>query len=128
MSTGGNSGAQSSTLIIRGLALGDIETKDVLKVIWKEFRVGLLVGLVLSIVNFLRLMLISRVGIMISLAVCLSLYCTVVLAKLIGGFLPILARKIKLDPAIMAGPLITTIVDVCSLTIFFNIASKLLNI
>ncbi|HHT93557.1 MAG TPA: magnesium transporter [Clostridiaceae bacterium] len=128
MATGGNSGAQSSTLVIRGLALGEIETKDVLKVIWKELRVGLLVGFALSVVNFLRLLLISRVDLMIALAVCFSLYCTVVLAKLIGGFLPILARKLKLDPAIMAGPLITTIVDVCSLTIFFNISSKLLNI
>ncbi|HOA30588.1 MAG TPA: magnesium transporter [Clostridia bacterium] len=128
MDTGGNSGAQSSTLVIRGLALGEIETKDVLKVIWKELRVGLLVGFALSVVNFLRLLLISRVDLMIALAVCFSLYCTVVLAKLIGGFLPILARKLKLDPAIMAGPLITTIVDVCSLTIFFNISSKLLNI
>jgi len=127
MDTGGNSGAQSSTLVIRGLALGEIETKDVLKVIWKELRVGLLVGFALSVVNFLRLLLISRVDLMIALAVCFSLYCTVVLAKLIGGFLPILARKLKLDPAIMAGPLITTIVDMCSLTIFFNIASKLLN-
>ncbi|HPZ51412.1 MAG TPA: magnesium transporter [Clostridia bacterium] len=128
MDTGGNSGAQSSTLVIRGLALGEIETKDVLKVVWKELRVGLLVGFALSVVNFLRLLLISRVDLMIALAVCFSLYCTVVLAKLIGGFLPILARKLKLDPAIMAGPLITTIVDVCSLTIFFNISSKLLNI
>jgi magnesium transporter len=127
MDTGGNSGAQSSTLVIRGLALGEIETKDVLKVVWKELRVGLLVGFALSVVNFLRLLLISRVDLMIALAVCFSLYCTVVLAKLIGGFLPILARKLKLDPAIMAGPLITTIVDMCSLTIFFNIASKLLN-
>jgi magnesium transporter len=127
MDTGGNSGAQSSTLVIRGLALGEIETKDVLKVVWKELRVGLLVGFALSVVNFLRLLLISRVGLMIAITVCISLYCTVVLAKLIGGFLPILARKLKLDPAIMAGPLITTIVDMCSLTIFFNIASKLLN-
>ncbi|HHT93556.1 MAG TPA: magnesium transporter [Clostridiaceae bacterium] len=127
MDTGGNSGAQSSTLVIRGLALGEIETKDVLKVVWKELRVGLLVGFALSLANFLRLILISRVGLMIAITVCISLYCTVVLAKLIGGFLPILARKLKLDPAIMAGPLITTIVDMCSLTIFFNIASKLLN-
>lgn len=128
MDTGGNSGAQSSTLIIRGLALGEIETRDVLKVVWKELRVGLLVGFALSAINFLRLMFISNVGFMVSITVCISLYCTVVLAKLIGGFLPILASRLKLDPAIMAGPLITTLVDMCSLTIFFNIASKLLNI
>ena len=93
MDTGGNSGAQSSTLVIRGLALGEIETKDVLKVVWKELRVGLLVGFALSLANFLRLILISRVGLMIAITVCISLYCTVVLAKLIGGFLPILQES-----------------------------------
>ncbi|MDR7857591.1 magnesium transporter [Tissierella sp.] len=128
MDTGGNSGNQSSTLIIRGLATGDITTRDGLKVLWKELRISLIVGLVLSATNFVRLMTIEKVGFPISATVSLTIVITVVSAKLVGGILPILAKKLRLDPAIMAGPLITTIVDALSLIVYFTIATALLGI
>ncbi len=101
MDTGGNSGSQSSTLVIRGLALGEIKLKDIFKVMWKEFRVSVVVGIVLSVVNFLRVYFIEKVSFMVSMTVCISLFFTVVLAKVVGGILPIVAKKLKLDPAIM---------------------------
>lgn len=128
MDSAGNAGSQSSTLIIRGLALGEIELKDYLKVLWKELRVSLVVGITLAVVNFGRIMLIDRVSIEVALTVCITLTITIVLAKVIGGLLPILAKKLKLDPAIMAGPLITTIVDALALIAYFNIAHILLGI
>ncbi|AKJ89157.1 MULTISPECIES: magnesium transporter [Clostridium] len=128
MDTGGNSGSQSSTLVIRGLALGEIKLKDIFKVMWKEFRVSIVVGIVLSIVNFLRIYFIEKVSFMVSMTVCISLFFTVVLAKVVGGILPIAAKKLKLDPAIMASPLITTIVDAVALLIYFGIAKMLLGI
>ncbi|APH15800.1 magnesium transporter [Clostridium sporogenes] len=128
MDTGGNSGSQSSTLVIRGLALGEIKLKDIFKVMWKEFRVSVVVGIVLSIVNFLRVYFIEKVSFMVSITVCISLFFTVVLAKVVGGILPIVAKKLKLDPAIMASPLITTIVDAVALLIYFGIAKMLLGI
>ena len=128
MDTGGNAGSQSSTLIIRGMALGEINTSDVLKVFFKEIKVSLITGVTLALVNFARLVLFERVDIMISAIVCVSLLFTVVLAKMVGGILPIAAKKIRLDPAIMAGPLITTIVDAVALSIYFGIASRFLNL
>ncbi|WP_251859943.1 magnesium transporter [Clostridium sp. Marseille-Q2269] len=128
MDTGGNSGSQSSTLVIRGLALGEIKLKDIFKVMWKEFQVSVIVGIVLSVVNFLRVYFIEKVNFMVSLTVCISLFFTVVLAKVVGGILPIVAKKLKLDPAIMASPLITTIVDAVALLIYFGIAKLLLGI
>ena len=128
MDTGGNSGSQSSTLVIRGLALGEITTKDFLKVIFKEFRVSIVVATVLAIVNFLRLYLFTSADLMISLTVCASLFFTVILAKVIGGVLPIISKKLKLDPAIMASPLITTIVDAFALIVYFGFAKLLLGI
>lgn len=128
MDTGGNSGSQSSTLIIRGLALGEIKTKDVGKVVRKELGISLVVGFVLAIVNFFRIYLFDNVGPMISLTVSITLFMTVVISKVIGGILPIIAKKMNIDPAIMAGPLITTIVDALSLIIYFSIASFLLGI
>ncbi|SDZ10896.1 magnesium transporter [Proteiniborus ethanoligenes] len=128
MDTGGNAGSQSSTLIIRGLALGEIETKDVFKVIWKELRVSLVVGIVLALVNFLRIYYLEKTDIYISLAICISLFFTVILAKVVGGILPIVAKKVKLDPAIMASPLITTIVDALALLIYFSAATTLLGL
>ena len=128
MDTGGNSGSQSSTLVIRGLALGEITTKDFLKVIFKEFRVSIVVATVLAIVNFLRLYLFTSADLMISLTVCASLFFTVVLAKIVGGVLPIISKKLKLDPAIMASPLITTIVDAFALIVYFGFAKLLLGI
>lgn len=111
MDTGGNAGSQSSTLIIRGLALGEITTNDYLKIMFKELRVGFIVAIVLAFVNFLRIVLFERVDMMVALTVCGSLFCTVIIAKVVGGLLPIIAKKLKFDPAIMASPLITTIVD-----------------
>lgn len=128
MDTGGNSGSQSSTLVIRGLALGEITTKDFFKVIFKEFRVSIVVATILSVVNFLRLYFFTSADFMISLTVCASLFFTVVLAKVVGGVLPIVSKKLKLDPAIMASPLITTIVDAFALVVYFGFAKLLLGI
>lgn len=128
MDTGGNAGSQSSTLIIRGLALGEITIKDYLKVMFKELRVGIIVATVLSIVNFLRIYFFERADVMVGLTVCGSLFCTVIIAKVVGSILPIIAKKLKFDPAIMASPLITTIVDAFALVIYFMLARTLLGI
>ena len=128
MDTSGNCGNQSSTMVIRGMAVGDIELKDVLRVIWKEFRVGLLCGAVLAAVNFVRLILQYPDRLTLNLVIVLSLMLAIVLAKIIGCVLPMLAEKMKLDPAIMAAPLITTIVDASSLLIYFKIASMMLHL
>ena len=121
MGTGGNCGSQASTLIIRGLAMDEIRSKDIFKVIWKELRVSVLVGILLAIVNGLRV-LIQYQDMNLAIIVGLTLILTAVMAKLIGCVLPIVAKKVKLDPAIMAAPIITTIVDSCSVFAFFNIA------
>ena len=126
--TGGNAGSQSSTLVIRGMALSEISTKDLFAVMWKEIRVSLIVGIGLGAVNFVRLILTYPGNEMVALTVTLALVATVLIAKTIGGALPILAKFLKADPAIMAAPLITTIVDALSLIIYFTIASHLLPI
>jgi magnesium transporter len=128
MDTGGNSGNQSSTLIIRGLAVGEVTLKDKWKVLWKEFRISIIVGIVLSLVNFFKNMFLDKVGITVALTVSITLFATVVMAKMIGGVLPLIAKRFNLDPAIMAGPLITTIVDSLALIIYFSIAKMLLHI
>lgn len=128
MDTSGNCGNQSSTMVIRGMAVGDIELRDVLKVAWKELRVGFLCGLVLAAANFVRLLLQYPDQPLVNLVVVLSLVLTVILAKTIGCTLPMLAKRMNLDPAIMAAPLITTIVDACSLMIYFRLACVLLKI
>lgn len=128
MDTGGNAGSQSSTLIIRGLALDEIKLSDGFKVIFKEFRVALLTGSILAIVNFIRIYFFEKTSFLISVTVCVSLFCTVLVAKVVGGILPILAKKLKLDPAIMASPLITTIVDAIALTLYFTLSVNLLNL
>lgn len=128
MDTGGNSGSQSSTLVIRGLALGEIRTSDYLKVIWKEFRVSLIVSSILSSVNFFRIYFIEKTDLLISITVSASLFLTVIIAKVVGGILPLAAKKLNLDPAIMASPLITTIVDTFALLIYFSFAKFLLGI
>ena len=129
MDTGGNAGSQSSTLIIRGLATGDIKLTDALKVLKKEFLISLICGIILSTFNFARIFIFeSQVPMSVAITVSLTLITTVMMAKVIGGLLPIAAKKLKLDPAIMAGPLITTIVDAMSLIIYFNIAQAMLNI
>ncbi len=127
MNTGGSSGSQASTLVIRGLATGEIEMKDSAKVLWKEFRISIIVGVVLAAVNFARLMLITRAGFLVSITVSLTLIVTVVIAKLLGGLAPMVAKMFKVDPAIMAGPLITTFVDAISLIVYFSIATMLLS-
>lgn len=128
MDTSGNCGNQSSTMVIRGMAVGDIELKDVLRVVWKEFRVGLLCGAVLAAANFIRLILQYPDRLALNLVIVISLMLAIVLAKIIGCILPMLAEKMKLDPAIMAAPLITTIVDASSLLIYFKIASMMLHL
>ena len=128
MDSGGNAGSQASVSIIRGLSLEEIEYKDTLKVIWKEIRVAVLCGLTLALANFGKLMLIDGVSARIAAVVCGTLVLTVLVAKLVGSTLPILARKLGFDPAVMASPFITTIVDALSLIIYFNIASVLLGI
>ena len=126
--TGGNAGSQSSTLVIRGMAVGEIELRDFVKVFWKELRVSLLVGVILSAVNFVRLIITYPGNEMIALTVTLALLVTVLLAKTVGGVLPMVAKLCRADPAIMAAPLITTIVDAISLVVYFQIASALLPI
>ncbi|SCY69161.1 magnesium transporter [Alkaliphilus peptidifermentans] len=125
MDTAGNAGAQSSTLIIRGIALGEVELTDYLKVFWKEFRVSSIVGSSLAAINLIR-MIVLGTEMAVALTVSITLLLTIMMAKVIGGTLPIVAKKLKLDPAIMAGPLITTIVDVMALLVYFNIAGFLI--
>lgn len=121
--TGGNAGSQSSTIIIRGMALGEIETKDILKVIWKELRIGMLCGAMLGTLNMIRLTIFSpHTSMGVDFTVSLSMCIVVVVAKSVGCLLPIIAKLLKIDPAIMAGPLITTVVDVIALLVFFNVA------
>lgn len=126
--TGGNAGSQSSTLVIRGLAVQEIGLGDWLRVLWKELRVSLVVGVVLSAVNFVRLLLTYPGQTMIALTVSITMVFTVLVAKTIGGILPLLAKACRMDPAIMASPLITTIVDAVSLVIYFTVAQLLLPI
>ena len=126
--TGGNAGSQSSTMIIRGMTIGEIASSDILKVIWKEARVSVIVGIILGAVNFIRLVAQYPGQPLVALTVVLALFATVFVAKVIGGMLPIAAKKLHLDPAIMAAPLITTIVDAVSLVIYFQIAVELLHI
>ncbi len=135
MGTGGNSGAQSSTAVIRSLSLGDTETSDVLRVMWKELRVAILCGLTLAVVNFAKMLLVDNlllgnpdVDYSIAAVVSLAIVFTVMFAKAVGSFLPMLAEKIGLDPAVVATPLITTISDAVSLLIYLEIAKVFLNI
>ncbi|MDR2178582.1 MAG: magnesium transporter [Treponema sp.] len=121
MNTGGNAGSQSSTLIIRGMAVGEIALADIIKVIWKEIRIGTLCGIALGLVNFIRIYLMNGKNLLLSAAVTFSLFCTVLMAKSVGCMLPMLAKKLNIDPAIMAAPLLTTIVDGASLVMYFSI-------
>ena len=128
MDTGGNAGSQASVTIIRGLSLGEIRMSDLLKIIWKEIRVAILCGLTLSVANFAKMMLLDQVGLSVSLVVCLTLVVTVTIAKITGCTLPIVAKRIGFDPAVMSSPFITTIVDALSLIVYFNFASILLHL
>ncbi|MBR4113801.1 MAG: magnesium transporter, partial [Anaerotignum sp.] len=125
--TGGNAGSQASAMIIRGLALGEIQMRDTLKVVFKELRVGAICGIVLAIVNMARMTFFdSGTPFNIDLTVSISMGVAVVLAKTLGCSLPILAKAVKLDPAMMAGPLITTVVDAIALVVYFSIATTLI--
>ena len=128
MDTGGNAGSQSATLVIRGIALEEIEFSDIFKVIWKEFRVSILVGFILSAINFIRIYYFTNSSLETSLVVAISMFLTVIMAKVVGGVLPLIAKSLKIDPAIMASPLITTIVDTAALIIFFKLSVIFLHI
>ena len=121
--TGGNCGSQSSTLVIRGLAVGEIEFKDLFKVIWKEVRIAVCISLILSVVNGLRILLMGQGDAMMAFTIGLTMACTVVIAKVVGCTLPLLAKKVGLDPAIMATPLISTLVDISTISVYFAIVS-----
>lgn len=128
MDTGGNAGGQASVTIIRGLSLNEIEFSDAFLVIWKEVRVAVLCGLTLAAANFAKLLLFDRVTVLVAAVVCLTLMAAVLIAKVVGCILPMLAKKIGFDPAVMASPFITTIVDALSLLIYFRIATAILHI
>ena len=126
MGTGGNAGSQASVTIIRGLSIGEIEMGDIIRIIWKELRVSLLCGITMAIATFGKIMLIEQPGFMTAVVVSLTLVATIVTAKLVGCVLPILAKRVGFDPAVMASPFITTIVDALSLVIYFRIATMIL--
>lgn len=128
MDTGGNAGGQSSVTIIRGLSLNEIEFKDIFAVIWKEARVAVLCGITLAATNFVKVMLIDHVSMPVAAVVCLTLVASVFLAKVVGCTLPMFAKKIGFDPAVMASPFITTIVDALSLAIYFQFATHILGL
>ncbi|MBR3396503.1 MAG: magnesium transporter [Lachnospiraceae bacterium] len=127
MDTSGNCGSQASTLVIRGLAVDEIHLGDVFRVMFKEFRVSILIGIILALINGVRILIMNRNPV-IALIVGLALVCSIIIAKFIGCMMPMLATKLKIDPALMASPLITTIVDACSITIFFTIAVAILGL
>ena len=125
---GGNAGSQSTSTIIRGMAVGDIQPHDLPRILWRESRVALLCGGTLAVCNFAKMLLFDRIAAPVALVVCLTLICTILLSQIIGGILPVAAEKLHVDPAVMASPLITTIVDTTTLLIYFNIAKMLLHL
>ena len=127
MNTGGNSGSQTSTLVIRGMALGEIKLKDFAKVLFKELRVALLVGFILAIFNFGRIYLLNG-DFLLAFVVAITLYFTVIMAKILGFMMPMLAKALKLDPALMSAPLISTIVDALSVLFYFTTVTLVFNI
>ncbi len=128
MDTGGNAGGQASVTIIRGLSLNEIEFSDIWKCVWKEIRVAFVCGITLASANFVKMLLLDRKTVMVSLVVCLTLLCAVLMAKLVGCTLPMIAKKMGFDPAVMASPFITTIVDALSLLVYFGIATAALGL
>ena len=127
MDTGGNAGAQSSTIVVRALALGDVTIKDTFKILRKEFFISFIVALVLAAINYLRLITLTKTSLDVALTVSVTLIFVVIISKIIGASLPVVAKVLKLDPAIMAGPLITTILDALTLTIYFKFATIFLS-
>ncbi len=128
MGTGGNSGSQSSTLVIRGMATGDIELGDFVKVMWKELRIGVVVGICLSVLNYFRIVLLDHNPPLVALTVCVSMIVIVIIAKIFGSMLPMIAKKIGIDPALMAGPMMASITDMISLCTYFLMAGAFLHI
>lgn len=130
--TGGNCGGQTSVTVIRSLSLGDIEFRDIFRVIWKEFRVSIICGICLAVVNFLKMLILGQLagesGILIGIIVSASLFCAVIVAKIIGCVLPMVTQKLGFDPAVMSSPFITTIVDAVALLIYVNLATLILGI
>ena len=135
MGTGGNCGSQASVTVVRGLSLGEIRFSDIFRVIWKELRVSILCAIVLAVLEYGKIMLVDYYwlgtityteALVVPMTVCLTLICTVITAKLIGCIMPILAKKFGFDPAVMASPFITTIVDAVSLAVYFGIAFLLI--
>ena len=127
MDTGGNAGAQSSTTVIRALSLGDVEIKDIFKILRKEFLTSFIVAVVLAAINYLRLITLTKTSLDVALVVSGTLILVVIISKVIGAFLPVVAKTFKMDPAIMAGPLITTILDALTLSIYFKFATIFLS-
>ncbi len=128
MGTGGNSGSQSSTLVIRGMATGEIDLDDALKVVWKELRISAIVGLCLSAINYFRIVYLDHNPPMVALTVCSAMLFIVIIAKIIGAMLPMIAKKVGMDPALMAGPMMASITDMISLTTYFIMAGLFLGI
>ena len=128
MGTGGNPGIQAATLIIRGLSVDEIDLKDVAKILWKEFRVSIILGVVLSAFNFLKILIIDGQPPLIGLTVAMSMILVIMFAKLLGGMLPMLAKKVGVDPALMATPMISSLTDMVSSCIYLLTASILLGI
>ena len=126
--TGGNTGSQAATLIIRGLATNEVDTSDIIKVLWKELRIGLIVGSVLSVVNFGRVCLLDGNSPEIALTVCVAMLLIVVFAKILGSMVPLVVKMFKLDPALIANPAISSVSDMVALSIYFAMASLFLNL
>ncbi len=128
MGTGGNTGSQAATLIIRGMTVGDLEPSDAAKVLWKEFRISMLIGVVLGSINFAKIVLIDGERVLIALTVCLSMLLIVAFAKMIGGLVPMVAKRIGIDPALMANPMISSVTDMISVLTYFLLATMLLGL
>ena len=128
MGTGGNTGSQAATLIIRGLATDEVEPEDFGKVLWKEIRVGAIIGVLLSILNFVRIMVFDGDGPMVALTVCSAMICIVIFAKMLGSMIPLIVKKLGADPALIANPAISSISDAVALSIYFMMAKIFLGL
>lgn len=124
--TGGNAGTQSASLIIRGMAVGEIELRDAARVLWKEMRISFTVGLILSVLNFIKIIVIDREAMLVALTVALGIFIIVMFAKLLGGLLPMAAKRLGIDPALMATPMISSITDMVSVIVYFTLATMII--
>ena len=128
MDTGGNAGGQASAIIIRGLSLNEVEFRDWFRVAGKEIRIAVMCGITLAVANFVKLLVFDHVAVTVAVVICLTLVCAVMIAQIVGCSLPMIAKKLGFDPAVMASPFITTIVDALSLLVYFSVATHLLNL